>query len=242
MKKLPVEVDIPEFLAKQALLPEATERQKVVGDWALIAYYYLLRIGEYTTKRLRNESKQTKQFKMEDVRFFAKDSRGHLRMLDWEAPDDVIMSADSATLKLDNQKNGWKAVCVHHETNGNMVYDGVKALCRRYVHVRRHMTGAKQWSTFMSAFYEDEARYDLSDSDMRTNLKWAAEVLNYPDEKGIPVEHVDTHALRMGGANALALSGYSNTQIQKMGRWRGRWSTNTSGRSWHATSRGRARL
>ena len=25
----------------------------------------------------------------------------------------------------------------------------------------------------------------------------------------------------MGGANALALSGYSDTQIQKMGRWRG---------------------
>ena len=25
----------------------------------------------------------------------------------------------------------------------------------------------------------------------------------------------------MGGANALALAGYSDTQIQKMGRWRG---------------------
>ena len=56
---------------------------------------------------------------------------------------------------------------------------------------------------------------------MRTNLKWAAEVLNYPEGKGIPVERVDTHSLRMGGANALALSGYSDTQIQKMGRWRG---------------------
>ena len=27
--------------------------------------------------------------------------------------------------------------------------------------------------------------------------------------------------MRSGGANALALSGYSDTQIQKMGRWRG---------------------
>jgi hypothetical protein len=27
--------------------------------------------------------------------------------------------------------------------------------------------------------------------------------------------------LRSGGANALALAGYSDTQIQKMGRWRG---------------------
>jgi hypothetical protein len=33
---------------------------------------------------------------------------------------------------------------------------------------------------------------------------------------------VDTHdSLRSRGANALALSGYSDTQIQKMGRWKG---------------------
>ena len=107
----------------------------------MIAYYYLLRIGEYTSKKIRNASKQTKQFKMEDVRVFAKDSQGRLRLLARDAPDEIIMTADSATLKLDNQKNGWKAVYVHHETNGNLVYDGVRALCRRYVHVRQHMTG-----------------------------------------------------------------------------------------------------
>ena len=32
---------------------------------------------------------------------------------------------------------------------------------------------------------------------------------------------VDTHSLCSGGAKALALSGYSDTQIQKMGRWKG---------------------
>ena len=32
---------------------------------------------------------------------------------------------------------------------------------------------------------------------------------------------MDTYSLRIGGACALALSGYSDTQIQKMGRWRG---------------------
>jgi hypothetical protein len=38
---------------------------------------------------------------------------------------------------------------------------------------------------------------------------------------GIPIEQIDTHSLRSGGANALSLAGFSNTQIQKMGRWRG---------------------
>jgi hypothetical protein len=46
-------------------------------------------------------------------------------------------------------------------------------------------------------------------------------VLEYPLVKGIPIERINTHSLRSGGANALALSGYSDTQIQKMGRWRG---------------------
>ena len=48
-------------------------------------------------------------------------------------------------------------------------------------------------------------------------------LVRYPKRKGIPVECVDTHSLRGGGANALALSGYSETAIQKMGRWK--WAT-----------------
>jgi hypothetical protein len=52
-------------------------------------------------------------------------------------------------------------------------------------------------------------------------LKTAALALNYPEFKGIPIARIDTHSLRSGGANTLALTGYSDTQIQKMGRWKG---------------------
>jgi hypothetical protein len=52
-------------------------------------------------------------------------------------------------------------------------------------------------------------------------LKAAAMVLEYPTAKGIPIDCIDNHSLRSGGANALSLTGYSDTQIQKMGRWRG---------------------
>ena len=91
LKKLPVEVDVPELLATRGLMPCATELHAAIGDWGLIAYYYLLRVGEYTVKRLRNESKQTKQFKMKDVRFFKKDKRGRLRMLKRRAKANAIM-------------------------------------------------------------------------------------------------------------------------------------------------------
>jgi hypothetical protein len=52
-------------------------------------------------------------------------------------------------------------------------------------------------------------------------LKQAATVLDYPIAKGIPIKRIDTHSLRSGGANALSLAGFSDTQTQKMGRWRG---------------------
>ncbi len=58
------------------------------------------------------------------------------------------------------------------------------------------------------------------DTDIRKSLKHAATILNYTVTKGIPIDRVNTHSLRTGGANALSLSGHSDRAIQKMGRWR----------------------
>ncbi len=71
-KKLPVEAGVPKYLVKCVLDPSANELHKAVGDLSLIAFYYLLQVGEYTTKGKRDNSKQTVQFKMEDVRFLQK--------------------------------------------------------------------------------------------------------------------------------------------------------------------------
>jgi hypothetical protein len=98
-----------------ALDPSANEFHKAVGDLSLITFYYLLQVGEYTTKGKRDNSKQTIQFKMEDVHFFAKDRRGRLRRLPRDASDEDIGAAAGAALKLDNQKNGWKGVSIYHE-------------------------------------------------------------------------------------------------------------------------------
>ena len=43
--KLPVGVDILEFLAELGRDKDATEVLKAVGDLTLIAFYYLLRLG-----------------------------------------------------------------------------------------------------------------------------------------------------------------------------------------------------
>ena len=71
-KMLPVEADVPKLLVEMGYGQSGSVHAQAVGDLSLIAFYYLLRIGEYTVKGKRNESKQTIQFKLEDVTFFKK--------------------------------------------------------------------------------------------------------------------------------------------------------------------------
>jgi hypothetical protein len=66
------------------------------------------------------------------------------------------------------------------------------------------------------AYYNDKGQHgDITNEDVSKALKEVATVLNYPTAKGIPNGRIDTHLLQRGGANALSLSGYSDTQKKK---------------------------
>jgi hypothetical protein len=73
----------------------------------------------------------------------------------------------------------------------------------------------------LAYFNETGQSFDITNQDISAALKLAVTFLDYPTTKGIPIDQINTHLLRSGGANALSLAGYSDTQIQKMGRWRG---------------------
>ncbi len=217
-KQFPVEADVPEYLVKLGQEPEARELDHAIGDLTMIVFYYLLRIGKYTTKGTRNNSKQTEEFKLGDIMFFRNNAQGNLRCLPRDAHANLIELADGATMKLDNQKNGWKGVCVYQQANGDSIDCPVRALGRGYVHLRSH--GVTD-CTILSAYYYGGKQFDVTAEHISTALKMAARALEYPILKGIPIERINTHSLCSGGANALALSGYFDTQIQKMGCWRG---------------------
>jgi hypothetical protein len=128
------------------------------------------------------------------------------------------MTAESATLKLVNQKNGWKGVCVHQEANGEAFNCPVKALACRVIHIREN--GGDQ-KALLLAIYIEGVCYNVMGDDISKGLKMAAMLLNHPSTRGIPIKRLNTHSLCIGGTNALALFGYLDTQIQKMGRWKG---------------------
>lgn len=215
-KKLPIEADVVELLCMLGQLELANTCEAVLGDWALIAFYYLLRVGEYTEKSTRGDTKQTVAFRMKDVTFFHYDEKNRLSQMPRNASDEQIMKAAGCTLRLSNQKNGWKNVCIFHFANGDDVTCPIRALGRRYCHIRAHSSDSEEK---LSAYFVNGVRYHLRDREVGESLKAAALKLDYP-ARGIPIESIDTHSLRTGGANALHLAGYSDREIQKMGRWR----------------------
>jgi hypothetical protein len=217
-KMLPVKANVPELLVEMGYGKSRSPHAQVIEDPSLIAFYSLLCIGKYTVKGKHNNTKQTVQFKLKDVTFFKKNKTGTLAFLPRTAPASVVILADSATLKLDNQKNRWKGICVHQEANGESFNCPVRALARRVLHLRKNNADRK---TFLSAFFSEGARYDVCGEDVSKVLMMAVAILQYLITWGIPIKCIDTHSLWSGGANALALSGYLDTQIQKMGRWMG---------------------
>ena len=91
-------------------------------------------------------------------------------------------------------------MCVYQEHNGHAKYRPVRALYRRCVSTCQNMSNKNK---YLSAYWIGGKRKDLTAENMSAALKFAATALNYPYLKVIPLDRLDTHSLRYGGANAL---------------------------------------
>lgn len=218
-KKLACHPDLPTFACANGYRGRSNPQRQATGDLILIAFYYLLRVGEYTTKTRRHRKRtRTVQFRYKDIVFFRKDeATGRMVVMPPDASDDEILSADAATLRISNQKNGRAGACVHHDciATDDPFACPVRALGRRAVHIRKH---TRNGNAFICSFWDELGRGDVTDSMISYEVKFAAKALDYPS-RGLPLVRMDTHSLRSGGACALKLAGRKDTEIQKMGRW-----------------------
>ena len=64
--------------------------------------------------------------------------------------------------------------------------------------------------TYLSEYWVGGRQKYLTAENMSASLKFATITLNCPSLKSIPIDRVDTHSLRSGGANALSITGYSD--------------------------------
>ena len=206
--QIAVPVIVPQQIAAVGLGSAATEKEKTVGDFALIQFFYLLRVGEYTKKK-RKGSTRTIQFRRSDMAFKKGNS-----IISRDASDAELMEATGATLRLSNQKNGMRGSLIHRSAMSG-IYCPVKALVRRFIHLRNNE--AKQEET-ISTYWDHLGKCNITDEDMRVALRRAVIKLGLA-KNGITSKRVGTHSLRAGGAMALKFAGADRDDIKKMGRW-----------------------
>ena len=186
-----------------------------VADLALTAFYYLLRVGEYTDGSTLpsspNAQKRTVNFCVQDVGFFKNN-----KILPRSSSLATLLTADACTLKITNQKNGKMGETIHHEALTDNDACPVQALARRVHHI---LNNGGTSSTPICHFFHQNKWQTVTPRDMIVSIRKAVTELQL-QRLGIAPDLVGVHSLRAGGAMALKLTGHSDTTIMKIGRWR----------------------
>jgi hypothetical protein len=191
--------------------------KQATGDLGLIAFYYLLRVGEYTkpryVKQTNKRATRTVQFRVCDVGFFIKG-----KVLPRDSPLPKLLQATSCTLKITNQKNGRMGQTIHHHAMDQKACP-VKALARRIHHI---LSNKGTSHNLLCDVWVDKCNTweQITSAHMTKSLRDAVRTLGL-HKNGIDADLVGPHSLRAGGAMALKLTGADDTTIMKMGRWSG---------------------
>jgi hypothetical protein len=191
---------------------------QATGDLVLIAFYFLLRVGEYTRPRfvMRNGTKvratRTKQFSYSNVGFYKDD-----RIIPRRSSLLDLLGCTSVTLKITNQKNGRMGGTIHQKATGD-VHCPVRALARRIHHINTHTTDDSTADPLLCAFFANDDWDSIVSADIIRMVRAAVKLLHL-HKNGIDPDLVGAHSLRAGGAMALRLHGFDDTTIMKMGRW-----------------------
>jgi hypothetical protein len=212
--QLAVPVSIPNLCFSQHNSSD-DPKLAATGCLTLIAFYYLLRVGEYTKPRLvmRNGKKiratRTIQFSLRNVGFF-KDGK----IVPRESPLEVLLQCDSATLKINNQKNGRMGDTIHQEAIHQQCCP-VRALAFRVHHI---LSNDGSHDNLLCDYFVNGSCHSIESADIIAMVRDSAITLNLQDQ-AIDPDLIGAHSLRAGGAMALKLQGFDDTTIMKMGRW-----------------------
>jgi Phage integrase family len=186
-------------------------KSEATADLINIAFYYLLRVGEYT--KPRSTKTNTIPFRVQDITF----RRANGTLIPNTSPLATLLTAAEATIRMPNQKNGVKGQCIHQECTGSQ-HSPVKSLARR-VHNILSNQGTPTTNIFCYTSPLNVGWNSITAQHINTTLKQAAgEIGLY--QLGYTEADVSSHSLRAGGAMAMHLNGVDANTIRKMGRWK----------------------
>jgi hypothetical protein len=106
---------------------------EAVTDLVIKAFFYLLRVGEYTTPYCAR-TKRTIPLHDCNIRLWYQG-----KIIPHSAGLQALLQADSATISIAHTKNGTKRAVVHHDAIGGPICP-VAALARRVAHIQQEIS------------------------------------------------------------------------------------------------------
>jgi hypothetical protein len=191
-----------------------TPHLDVVVDVTLIAFFYLLCVGEYTTpsppKGQAPKAKRTIALRDCDIKMWCKGVLIlHLVGLS------MLLMADSATICIANTKNGTKGTMVHQDAFGGPICP-VATLARRIANIQQ----AKSPRCPINSVFPLAGRRPtlVSDRDIGTVIRWGA-MFDCLLMREYTLDRISSHCLQAGGAMAMKLSRALDSIIMQVGQW-----------------------
>ena len=188
---------------------DASVRDATTASLIILAFFFLLRVGEYTPNtRNKKRKKRTIPLRKCDINLLRDGVP-----LDRDAPLEVLLSATGCTICLENQKNGVKNQTLYHDRSGDPSLCPVRSMAH-LVYQLRH----KPVDTPLGTYYDGGSAYSVNDSAVLAMIRLAA-ARDQLDSMGYDLSRIGTHSLRAGGAVRLKLAGEDDSIIKKLGRW-----------------------
>ena len=193
------------FIAQQ--LPPEANHLRAVTDMVIIAFFYLLRPGEYT-----DSPSDTAPFALQDVQLFI----GQRRLDLLRDPEPLLNQALCASLTFTSQKNGVPGEVIRLGRSGDPFICPTLAIVRRVLHLRTYK--APPYTPLSRSFTSPSISKPVTPSDISSSLRDAVYFLG--TDLGFLPSDVSARSLRAGGAMALLVSKVDPDIIQLLGRWR----------------------
>jgi hypothetical protein len=185
-----------------------TPHLEAVTDLVIIAFFYLLQVGEYTTRH-RARTKRTIPLRDCNIRLWYQG-----KIIPHSAGLQALLQVDSATISIAHTKNGTKDAVVHHDAIGGPICP-VAALVCHVANIQQANSITCQLNVVYSASGQ---RSQVSDRDIGIAVQWGV-MCDCLLTQGYTLNQISSHSLRAGGAMAMKLSGASDSTIMQVGRW-----------------------
>ena len=182
-----------------------------IVDMAVIAFFFLLRPGEYTG---HTADRATTPFTMGDVQLFIGSRRLDLLL----APPAELAAATAASLTFTTQKSGVRGEVVHHGCSGSPSCCPTRALARRILYLRSNAAPPDTpLGTYFSQGPAGHSSHPVTSAKITDLLKSSAGILG--PTLGLLPKDISARSLRAGGAMALLCANVDTDMIRLMGRW-----------------------